>query len=154
MRMSDFVCRQAILPSLTATSKEDVIRQMVQSLANTGLFQPDEQEDIVRAILRRELLGSTGIGKGVAIPHTKHGSVDRLVATIAVTPNGVPFDSLDGEPVHLIVLLISPLDRPGEHLRALENVSRNLKEDSNFKAALRNATTREQICELLDKLDR
>ncbi|MFQ3592220.1 MAG: PTS sugar transporter subunit IIA [Gemmataceae bacterium] len=154
MRMSDFVCRQAILPSLSATSKEDVIRQMVKSLADTGLFQPEQQEDIVRAILRRELLGSTGIGKGVAIPHTKHASVEQLVATIAVTPNGVPFDSLDGEPVHLIVLLISPTNDPGRHLRALENVSRALKDDSNFKTALRNATTREQICELLDKLDR
>ncbi|MGL4550157.1 MAG: PTS sugar transporter subunit IIA [Gemmataceae bacterium] len=154
MRMSDFVCRNAILPALNASSKEAVVRQMVESLASTGLFRGGDQEDIVRAILKRELLGSTGIGKGVAIPHTKHPSVDRLVATIAVSPGGVAFESLDGEPVHIFVLLISPQDRPGDHLRALENVSRSLKEDSSFKTALRSATTREQISTLLDGLDR
>ena len=154
MRMSDFVCRDAILPSLAATSKEGVVRQMVESLAACGLFRGGDQEDIVRAILKRELLGSTGIGKGVAIPHTKHSGVERLTGTLAVSPSGVAFESLDGEPVYIFVLLISPQDRPGDHLRALENVSRSLKDDTSFKAALRAATTREQICALLDGLER
>lgn len=153
MRMCDFVCRSAILPALNATSKESVVRQMVESLAGTGVFRGNDPEEIVRAILKRELLGSTGIGKGVAIPHTKHPSVEKLVATIAVAPAGVAFDSLDGNPVYIFVLLISPQDRPGEHLRALENVSKCLRDDSQFKTALRAATDREQICVLLDGLD-
>src|SRR5207237_2547988 len=106
-------------------------------------------EDITRASLRRELLGSTGIGRGVAIPHTKHASVDRLVGTLAVAPQGVAFDSLDGEPVYIFVLLISPQDRPGDHLRALENVSRCLRDDS-FVKALRQATSREEVSRLLE----
>src|SRR5271156_4678674 len=88
MRMSDFVVREAIVSGLTATSKEAVIRTMVESLRNAGQFRGADLEDIVRAILKRELLGSTGIGRGVAIPHTKHQSVDRLVGTVAVSPNG------------------------------------------------------------------
>ena len=152
MRMSDFVVRDAIVPDLAAGSKEGVIREMVESLRAAGQFRGADPEDIVRAILKRELLGSTGIGRGVAIPHTKHASVERLVGTIAVSPTGVAFESLDGEPVYIFVLLVSPQDRPGDHLRALENVSRCLR-DENFVRALRAAKTRAEICALLDRLE-
>src|SRR5207248_8674188 len=83
MRMSDFVVREAIVPDLKANSKESVIREMVTSLAGAGYFRGGELEDIVKAVLKRELLGSTGIGRSVAIPHSKHSSVDRLVGTVA-----------------------------------------------------------------------
>lgn len=152
MRMSEFVVRDAIIPSLSATTKEAVIRGMVESLKGAGQFRGTDMEDIIRAILKRELLGSTGIGRGVAIPHTKHAGVDRLVGTLAVSHSGVAFESLDGEPVYIFVLLISPQDRPGDHLRALENVSRCLRDDG-FVKSLRAATTREEICALLDRLD-
>src|SRR6266852_3896716 len=149
MRMSDFVVKEAIIPELTANSKESVIREMVEALRTAGYFKAAEPDDIVRAILKRELLGSTGIGRGVAIPHTKHPSADRLVGTVALSRNGVSFESLDGEPVHVFVLLVSPQDRPGDHLRALENVSRGLRDDG-FVRALRAATTREGIWALLE----
>jgi len=152
MRMSDFVVRDAIIPALTAVTKEGVIREMVESLRAAGQFRGADIEDIIRAILKRELLGSTGIGRGVAIPHTKHGSVERLTGTVAVSHNGVAFESLDGEPVYVFVLLISPQDRPGDHLRALENVSRCLRDDA-FVRALRAGTTREEIIRLLDRTE-
>jgi len=152
MRMSDFVVRDAIIPDLAAVNKEGVIREMAASLRAAGCFREADQEDVVRAILKRELLGSTGIGRGVAIPHTKHNGVERLIGTVAVSPKGVSFESLDGEPVQVFVLLISPQDRPGDHLRALENVSRCLRDD-NFVKALRAATTRDQIWSLLEKYD-
>jgi mannitol/fructose-specific phosphotransferase system IIA component (Ntr-type) len=152
MRMSDFVVRDAITPELQATNKEAVIREMVESLRAAGYFKGGETDDIVKAVLKRELLGSTGIGRGVAIPHTKHSSVERLIGTVALSRAGVPFDSLDGEPVHVFVLLISPQDRPGDHLRALENVSRSLRDDA-FVRALRAAPTREAVWSLLSELD-
>ena len=152
MRMSDFVVREAIVAELPAANKEGVIREMVESLRAAGQFRGADLEDIIRAILKREFLGSTGIGRGVAIPHTKHNSVERLVGTVAISHKGIAFDSLDGEPVHVFVLLISPQDRPGDHLRALENVSRSLRDD-NFVRALRAATTREEIIALLDKAE-
>lgn len=148
MRMSDFVIREAILPRLTASSKEDVIRQMVEGLRVSGHLKSSETEGIIEAIMKREQLGSTGIGRGVAIPHAKHDSVERLLGTIAIAPEGVDFDSLDNEPVHIFILLMSPKDRPGEHLRALENVTRHLRDDS-FCRFLKQATTREAIWDLL-----
>ncbi len=150
MRMSDFVVREAIVPELAANTKEGVIREMVNSLRSNGYFKGGEPEDIVKAILKRELLGSTGIGRGVAIPHTKHTSVDRLIGTVALSKSGVSFDSLDGEPVFVFFLLVSPQDRPGDHLRALENVSRCLRDDG-FVRSLRQATTREAIWDLLQE---
>ena len=152
MRMSEFVVREAIVPSLTATSKEAVIRAMVESLRAAGQFRGADIDDVIRSILKRELLGSTGIGRGVAIPHTKHNSVERLTGTVAISRTGVAFDSLDGEPVHVFVLLISPQDRPGDHLRALENVSRSLRDDV-FVRSLRQARTREEIWRLLEDAD-
>lgn len=152
MRMSDFVVRDAIQPELTATTKEGVIREMVEGLRAAACFKGGDPDDVVRAILKRELLGSTGIGRGVAIPHTKHNSVDRLVGTVALSRGGVGFDSLDGEPVYVFVLLISPQDRPGDHLRALENVSRSLRDDG-FVKALREAPNRQAVWELLQDAD-
>lgn len=149
MRMSDFVVRESISPELTAATKEGVIREMVENLRVAGYFKGGEQDDIVKAILKREQLGSTGIGRGVAIPHTKHASVDRLIGTIGISRTGVSFESLDGEPVNVFVLLVSPQDRPSDHLRALENVSRCLRDDT-FVKSLRHATTREAIWTLLD----
>ena len=152
MRMSDFVVRDAIAPEVAATTKEGVIRELVESLRAAGHFKSGDPEDLVRAILKREQLGSTGIGRGVAIPHAKHKSVERLVGTVGLSRAGVPFDSLDGEPVFVFVLLISPQDRPGDHLRALENVSRCLRDDS-FVRSLRQAPDRETIWNLLAEQD-
>jgi PTS system fructose-specific IIA component/PTS system nitrogen regulatory IIA component len=121
----------------------------VDSLRATGYVGADVADDIVRAILKREQLGSTGIGRGIAIPHAKHASVDRLTGTVALSHGGVAFDSIDGEPVYVYVLLISPQDRPGDHLRALENVVRAMRDDA-FVRSLRDATTRDEIWKLLD----
>src|SRR5438552_13425245 len=151
MRMSDFVVRDSIVVRLAASNKEGVIREMVEGLRAAGQFKGADVEDIIRAILKRELLGSTGIGRGVAIPHTKHASVDKLVGTIGVSGGGVPFESLDGEPVFVFVLLISPQDRPGDHLRALENVSRSLRDDG-FVQGLRTAETRDALWALLESV--
>ncbi len=152
MKLSDFVVREAILPDLKAASKEAAIRAMVVSLSTTGTIKAADQEGIIAAILKREELGSTGIGKGVAVPHTKHPSVDRLVATVALSRAGVEFSSLDGEDVHILFLLVSPPDRPGDHLRALENISRHLRND-NFCNFLKQAQTAESVVELLEEAD-
>ena len=152
MRIADFVVRDAIIPDLQATTKEGVIREMVERLRAAGNFKSGDPEEVVKAILKRELLGSTGIGRGVAIPHTKHPTVDRLVGTVALSKAGVGFESLDGEPVFVFVMLVSPQDRPGDHLRALENVSRSLRDDG-FVRQLRQAKAREEIWDLLQDAD-
>jgi PTS system fructose-specific IIA component/PTS system nitrogen regulatory IIA component len=152
MKLSDFVVRQAILTDLKAATKEDAIRAMVVSLAATGSVKTADQDGIIAAILKREELGSTGIGKGVAVPHTKHPSVDKLVATVAISRTGVEFASLDGDQVQILFLLVSPPDRPGDHLRALENISRHLRND-NFCNFLKQATTAQAVIDLLEEAD-
>jgi mannitol/fructose-specific phosphotransferase system IIA component (Ntr-type) len=152
MRMSDFVVREAIVPEVAASSKEAVVRELVESLRNAGQFKASDTEDIVRAVLKREQIASTGIGRGVAIPHAKHTSVERLIGTVALSSAGVKFDSLDGEPVHIFVLLVSPQDRPGDHLRALENISRRLRDDE-FCRRLRQCKTRDEIWRVIEQGD-
>jgi PTS system fructose-specific IIA component/PTS system nitrogen regulatory IIA component len=152
MKFADFVKIEAIAARLSAVDKEGVIKELVDMLVKAGEISEDEQDGIMKAILKREELGSTGIGRGVAVPHTKHPSVDRLVGTVGVSDGGVDFDSLDGEKVQLFFLLISPPDRPGDHLRALENISRQLRDDT-FCRFLKQSKTVEDIQQLLEEAD-
>lgn len=149
MRLSDFIVREAVIPSLTSNTKEGVIREMVNSLLSAGRIQPGDVDEIVRAILKREMLGSTAIARGVAIPHAKHSSIKRLIGTIGIHGNGVGFDSKDGSPVHVIVMIVSPEDRPGDHLRALDSVSRALRNEQ-FVSRIREGGSIEAISQLID----
>jgi mannitol/fructose-specific phosphotransferase system IIA component (Ntr-type) len=117
-------------------------------LHDAGQFPNTDLEDVVRAVLRREQLGSTGIGRTIAIPHTRHPSVQQVVGTLALSRQGVPFESIDGEDVHVLVLVISPQDRPGDHLRALENVVQTMRDDQ-YVRTLRACETRDQIWDLI-----
>ena len=92
MKFSDFVAADAIRSHVDARTKEGVIREMAQSLVDAGSIAAGDLESIVKAIMKREDLGSTGIGRGVAVPHTKHPSVSRLVGTVAVSHDGVNFE--------------------------------------------------------------
>jgi fructose-specific phosphotransferase system IIA component len=152
MKFSDFICRDAIRTNLDAREKKDVIRAMATSLQEAGKINGKDYESIVEAILKREELGSTGIGRGVAVPHTKHPSIEKLIGTVAVSEEGVNFDSLDGEKVHLLFLLVSPPDRPGDHLRALENISRQLRDDT-FCRFLKQSKKPEDVAQLLEEAD-
>ena len=152
MKFADFVRVEAIRESLTAEDKEGVIRELVGALVESGDIAEDNWESIVGAILKREELGSTGIGRGVAVPHTKHPSVDKLVGTVGISGDGVDFDSLDGEKVQLFFILVSPPDRPGDHLRALENISRQLR-DNMFCKFLKQSKTSDEIRQLLEEAD-
>lgn len=152
MKFADFITPEAIQSDLKADDKEGVIREMVQALVEAGRIRAADYESIVEAILSREELGSTGIGRGVAVPHTKHPGVDRLVGSVAISREGVDFDALDGEKVNLFFLLISPQDRPGDHLRALENIARQLR-DETFCRFLKQAKSAEDIRQLLEEAD-
>ena len=163
MRLTNFIVRDAILPALRTSGadinprdatavtgvKERVIRELVGGLHTAGYFRDTDLEEISRAVIRREQLGTTGIGKNIAIPHSRHLAVDRLIGTLGLSEHGLPFDSLDGEPVYVFVLLVSPQDRPGDHLRALEAVVRTMRND-DFVRELRACKTREGIWALLE----
>jgi len=152
MKLSEFVVSDAILPELKAENKEHAIRLMVASLKDAGTITSDDEDNIVAAILKREELGSTGIGNGVAVPHTKHPSVEKLIATVAISQDGVDFASLDGENVNILFLLVSPPDRPGDHLRCLESISRHLR-SQNFCNFLKQSKSKQDVVELLQEAD-
>ena len=152
MQFADFILKDAVQTEIKADNKQGVIREMVQSILNADGIKKEEFEGIVKAIIRREELGSTGIGRGIAVPHTKHPSVERLVGCVAVSQAGIDFDSLDCEKVHLFFLLVSPWDRPGEHLRALEHITRQLK-DETFCRFLKQSKTKDDILTLLEEAD-
>jgi PTS system fructose-specific IIA component/PTS system nitrogen regulatory IIA component len=152
MKFADFIQVGAIKANLAADDKEGVIRELVESLVAASALKTEDLDGIIKAIMKREELGSTGIGKGIAVPHTKHPSVSKLVGTVGVSADGVDFNSLDGEKVHLFFLLISPPDRPGDHLRALENISRQLRDDT-FCRFLKQARGAEDIQHMLEEAD-
>ncbi len=152
MKFSDFVTIDAIQADLSANDKENVIRELVGNLVGAKRINSKDADSIVEAIMKREELGSTGIGRGIAVPHTKHPSVSQLTGTVGVSQGGVDFQSLDGEPVQLFFLLVSPPDRPGDHLRALENISRQLRDDM-FCKFLKQSKTADEVKILLEEAD-
>ena len=149
MRLSELLNTEAITTRLQARGKREAIAELVQLLESAhGL---NSQGEILDRVLRREAMMSTGIGYGVAIPHGKARAADRMVAACAVSQAGVDFASEDGQPVYLLVLFVSPENATTQHVRALANLSRLLKEESvrrtlrespdveAFLAALQNA---------------
>ncbi len=152
MKFGEFVCTDAIRTEFLATDKQGVIREMVQTLLDAGQIAEEHYEVVVNAILKREELGSTGMGRGAAISHAKHPSVNQTVATIAVSQSGIDFDSPDGESVHVFFLLISPSDHPNDHLEALQYIAQQLRTDT-FCRFLGQAKTVDEIRQLLDESD-
>ena len=152
MKFAEFVSEKAIKSDLSAKDKEGVIREIIQSLVDAEKLAEEDVESIFKAIMKREELGSTGIGRGIAVPHTKHPSVSNLVGAVAVSEEGIGFNSLDGENVQVFFMLISPPDQPGDHLRALENISRQLR-DEDFCMFLKQCRTNEDILQILEEAD-
>jgi len=141
-----------VIAELQATDRNGVLREMVQSLADHGVVAQEAVETIVRAAIARENQGSTGFGKGVAVPHVKHECIKQMAATIGRSSRGVDFAALDRAPVYTVVLLLSPGHAPDAHLGAMEKVFRHLQRES-FRRFLRQAETREAIVELIQEAD-
>ncbi|MCL2005398.1 MAG: PTS sugar transporter subunit IIA [Planctomycetaceae bacterium] len=152
MKFADFILSDAVRAEVSATDKPGVIREMLQAILDADGMKKADYEGIVQAVIKREELGSTGIGRGIAVPHTKHPSVKRLVGCVAVSADGIDFEALDCEKVQLFFLLISPPDAPGDHLRALEHITRQLKDDT-FCRFLKQSKTKEDILSLLEEAD-
>ena len=150
--MKNFLVREALIPALVATTKDGAIRELVGALQQAGYFRPDEVGPVVSEVLRRESLGSTGIGRGVAIPHSRYEGLPRLIGTLGLSQAGIPFDSIDTKNVQMVFLLVSRPDQPGPHLHALETIVR-VTESDDFIAKLVACTTREQMWDLIQNTD-
>ena len=152
MKLSDLIHEPSVIPELKATDRNGVIRELVQSLADHGAIPTEHLEAIGRAAIARERQGSTGFGKGVAVPHVKHESLKEMTATIGRSSRGVDFAAVDRAPVYTIIMLLSPANKPEEHLAAMEKIFRHLQRES-FRRFLRQADTHEAIVDLIKEAD-
>ncbi|PIU40781.1 MAG: PTS fructose transporter subunit IIA [Candidatus Omnitrophica bacterium CG07_land_8_20_14_0_80_42_15] len=151
MKISDFLNFKAVSADLQATDKKGVIKELLELLYDAGAVKGNK-EAILKALLEREALGSTGIGQNVGIPHTKAAYVKKLVAAFGVSKKGIDFESLDGEPTHIFFLLLASEDSAGPHLKALARISRLLK-DKYFRDSLMSAKDVKGILGIIEKED-
>jgi len=150
MRILDFLSPDGIISSLTASSKEQVLAELVEPIAAAD--SSIDKALLIDILVGRENLGSTGIGGGVAIPHGKLDGLHHLVAAFGKSSKGIDFSSMDNKPAHLFFLLVAPKNSAGEHLKALARISRLFK-DPLLKAGLQQANSAEEIYRILEEFD-
>ncbi len=152
MKFADFVCFEAVIAELKANDRDGVIAELVSALDKAGRLGKGNSEEITKAVIKREKEASTGMGKGIAVPHVKHPAVKDVVASIGLSSTGIDFSALDKQPVYSVILLVSPADDPDKHLQAMENVFKHLQEEK-FRKFLRQSRSPQQIEELLIEAD-
>jgi len=152
MKLLDIVVQEAIIPELKAAERDTAIAEIVDALVAGGAVSPDLREEFVKSIIKREKRGSTGFGHGVAVPHIKHAAISKMVVAVAISPAGVDFNALDKQPVHSIFLLLSPEDKPEDHLDAMEAIFGNLSQET-FRRFLRQAKSVQEVVTLLEESD-
>jgi mannitol/fructose-specific phosphotransferase system IIA component (Ntr-type) len=146
------VAEQAIVPQLQSSERDEVITELVDALITSGAAPAKLRPELIASVLEREKRGSTGFGRGVAVPHVKHKSVGKMAAAVGLSQRGVNFNALDKQPVYSVFLLLSPEDRPEEHLQAMEVIFKNLSKDT-FRRFLRQASNVQDVRTLLDEAD-
>jgi PTS system nitrogen regulatory IIA component len=130
MDLTDLIAPEAVFPALKAKTKKQALEELAQRAARlTGL----DGRDILETLLQRERLGSTGVGRGIAIPHGRVPALKRIVSVFARLDEGIDFEALDDEPVDLIFLLLAPEHAGADHLKALARISRLLREPSSIE---------------------
>lgn len=133
---------------LEGKDKQSVIRELVDLLDGNG--QLIDRDVVLEAVMLREQTRSTGIGSGIAVPHGKCNAVEELVIAIGISNEGIDFESVDGRPVTIVILLVSPADQTGPHIQALARISR-LMLDEEFRTKLAGASSAKAAYELLSK---
>lgn len=152
MKLSDIIVTGAIIGDLEQTSRDQAIKRLTAALADAGAISRRTVNEAIAAVLAREKQATTGIGKGVALPHAKIPSVKKVVGTIGRSSAGIDFSALDSKPVHIVILLLSSPDEPDEHLQAMETIFKHVQQDM-FRKFLRQCETAEAIADLIQEAD-
>jgi len=152
MKLREIVVEKAIITSLQSSKRDEVLGELLDALVAADAIGADRRDPYLKEALKRERKGSTGFGHGVAVPHVKASGLDRLTVAIGISEAGVDFNALDKQPVHSIFLLISPEERPEEHIDAMEAIFGNLSKDQ-FRRFLRQAADVKEIITLLEEAD-
>ncbi len=149
MKILDVLHKDTIITDLAATDKKGILEELSQPVAKAAGIS---HEDLVRVLMERERLGSTGIGGGIGIPHGKLKNLDSLILGFGLSRKGVDFESLDGRPTHIFFLLFTPDNSTGLHLKLLARISRILKNDL-FKENLLKAVDCDEVLSLIKEED-
>jgi len=152
MKLADIVCVDAVIPQLESTDRNTVIGELIAALHTCKKTSKVSVKSLANAVIKRENEASTGIGKGVAVPHVKHEAISDPVAAVGCSAEGIDFVSLDKQPVYSVFLLLSPAGNPDKHLQAMETIFRNLQKD-DFRRFLRQVRSREDVLEAIKDAD-
>lgn len=152
MKLADIVVADALKSEIKASTRDEAIAEMVNALVDAGAIAENQAQDIIQAIIARESQATTGLGKGVALPHAKFSGIKKPIATFGVSKEGIDFNSLDSQPVYALILLLSNPDNPDEHLQAMETIFRHVQRDL-FRKFLMQADSPEAIMELIKEAD-
>jgi len=150
MKIMDLLNKETILFGLKAKDKDSAITEMTDALVK--LHKLKSSSEVIELLLQREKLGSTGIGQGVAIPHCRCDMVKEPMALLAISKEGLDFNSLDSSPVHIIFMLVGSADSAGEHLQIMAKISRILK-DKIMRQSLMDTKTAEDVIAIIQKAD-
>ncbi len=150
MRLQEIIEEDNIIPELKASNKTGVLERLAESISSQ---EPSiDKKELVKVLVERELLGTTGIGDGVAIPHGKLSGVTQPIVSFGRSKEGLDFDSMDGQPAYLFFLLVAPENSSGAHLQVLAKIAKILK-SGDFRKKLMEATTREEIYQTIIQTD-
>lgn len=152
LKFSQLVAPGAITVQVRSAQRDEVIAELLDSVVASGVVPAAIRDELMLRVLERERKGSTGFGRGVAVPHVKHKSVTKMAAAIGLSPRGIDFNALDKQPVHSVVLLVSPEDKPEDHLQAMEVIFKNLSKET-FRRMLRQAASADDVRQLLTDAD-
>jgi|SaaInlStandDraft_1057018.scaffolds.fasta_scaffold02464_7 fructose-specific phosphotransferase system IIA component len=152
MSFAELLPDDLILYDLQATSRDDALKEVLSKIDSHKGIPDGSYDEILEKLIEREELGSTGVGNGIAVPHTKYSGFDKPQLCIARSEKGVSFGALDGEPVHLFFMLLSPDKNPTDHLKALTFISTALR-DEFFCKFLRNAASQDEMKDTIQEMD-
>ena len=150
MKITELMNKDLIIPMLVTKTKKEALKELVDCVVKKE--SKVDSTELLRVLLEREELGSTGIGDGIAIPHGKIKKIENLIVSFGRSLDGVDFQSMDGKPTHIIFLLIAPENSAGIHLKALARISRLLK-DSAFRRNIMGAVTSQEIYDIIAQED-
>lgn len=150
MKLSELIDEDTLLPELKAKDKKEVLEELVDALVRR---EPSiDKKALVKVLLERERLGSTGIGDGVAIPHGKFHGISHPIITLGRSRKGIDFESMDGEPAFLFFLLVAPENSASIHLKALARIAKILK-NSSFRKVLMEAAGKRELYQMIIQND-
>ncbi len=150
MRLTDILDESSVVADLQAGDKAEALEILVEAMTQNN--KTVNKQEILKVLLEREELGSTGIGDGIAIPHGKSPGITQIISGFGLSRPGIDFDSLDGKPAHLFFVLVAPENSVGTHLKMLARISRMLK-NTEFREKLLKANSQQEIYQIISEED-